>query len=88
MRAETPQTTLVVAAIALSVVGATVAFGAMVSVQAAVLLLAGIAFLGAAARLALPATRVFAVRRRAVDVGILLSFAVALAYLGLTTPLG
>ncbi|WP_084038350.1 DUF3017 domain-containing protein [Demequina sp. NBRC 110053] len=85
---QTPQTTVVVALVALLVVAGAVVFGAMVSVRAAVLVMAGIAFLGAAARLALPATRVFSVRRRAVDVSMMLVLAAALAYLGLTTPLG
>ncbi|GIG54729.1 hypothetical protein [Demequina activiva] len=84
---ETPLTTAAVAAGALAVVGGIVAFGVLVDVQAAVLTLAGVALLAAAARLALPATRVFSVRRRAVDVAIMLAFAVALAGLGLTTAL-
>lgn len=85
---QTPLTTAAVAVAVLSAVAGAVTLGAVVSVQAGVLVLAGIAFLGAAARLALPATRVFTVRRRAVDVAIMLSFAAALAFLGLTTPLG
>ncbi|WP_297081684.1 DUF3017 domain-containing protein [uncultured Demequina sp.] len=88
MIGDTPQTTAAVAIAVVAVVAAIVAFGALVSVQAAVLLLAGLTFLGAAARLALPAARVFAVRRRAVDVVVLLAFAAVLGYLGLTTPLG
>ena len=88
MDRDTPQTAVAVATAVAVTVCAVVVLGAVVSVQAAVLVLAGVAFVGAAARLAMRATRVFAVRRRAVDVMVLLSFAVVLAYLGLTTPLG
>ncbi|MFV0634365.1 hypothetical protein [Demequina sp.] len=83
----TPQTTLAVAVGSLAAVAAAVALGALVSVKAAVLVLAGMAFAGAAARLWLPATRVFSVRRRAVDVIIMVAFGLALAYLGLTAAL-
>jgi NAD/NADP transhydrogenase beta subunit len=82
---EIPLTTAAVAVGALVLVGGIVAFGALVDVQAAVLMLAGVALLAAVARLALPATRVFTVRRRAVDVSIMLAFALVLAVLGLTT---
>lgn len=85
---ETPLTSLGVAAAALIVASAVVAFGALVSVTAAVLALAALSFIAAAARLALPVGRVFAVRRRAVDVATMCVLGAALAFLGLTTPLG
>ena len=82
---ETPLTTAAVAVGAIALVGGVVAFGVLVDVQVAVLMLAGVALLAATARLALRATRVFTVRRRAVDVSIMLAFALALGVLGLTT---
>lgn len=84
---EIPLTTAVVAVGVIVLVAGIVAVGALVDVQVAVLALAAVALLGAVARLALPATRVFTVRRRAVDVAIMLAFALALAVLGLTTTL-
>jgi hypothetical protein len=84
---EIPLTTAAVAVGVIVLVAGIVAFGALVDVQVAVLALAAVALLGAVARLALPATRVFTVRRRAVDVSIMLAFALALAVLGLTTTL-
>ena len=85
---ETPLATATMALVALIVVGAIVVFGAFIDVKVAVLVLAGIALAGAIARMVAPATRVFSVRRRAVDVAMMLGFAVALAVLGLTTILG
>lgn len=84
---EIPLTTAAVAVGAIVLVGAIVAFGALVDVQVAVFALAGVALLAAVARLALPATKVFTVRRRAVDVSIMLAFALALAVLGAATTL-
>ncbi|SEJ18485.1 hypothetical protein [Demequina mangrovi] len=71
--------TVAVIAIALS--------GLVIGVDRAVLLLAVFAAAGAVARIVTPVERAFAVRRRAIDVGVLLVLAAALAYLGLTTPL-
>jgi hypothetical protein len=85
--ARTPLTSVAISVVALVAACGLVAFGALVSVQAAVFGLAGLAFVAAVARLALPATKVFTVRRRAVDVSIMVAFALALAYLGATTPL-
>lgn len=65
-----------------------VGLGLMTTMRTGVLLLALFALAGAVARIVLPATAVFAVRRRAVDVTVLLVLAGVLGYLGLTTPLG
>jgi len=73
-------TAVAVVAIALS--------GLVVGVDIAVLALAAFAAAGAVARIVTPVGRAFAVRRRAIDVGVLTVLAVALAFLGLTTPLG
>lgn len=59
----------------------------VVGVVAALVLLAGFALLGAALRVVQPTARAFSVRRRAVDVGVLLVFAGALIFLAATTPL-
>ncbi|MFN3867113.1 MAG: DUF3017 domain-containing protein [Demequina sp.] len=75
------------AVIALSAVVAVVAIGAFVDVPAVVLVLALLALAGAVTRLVLPAGRSFSVRRRYVDVALLLAFAIALGFLALTTPL-
>ncbi|WP_062384101.1 hypothetical protein [Demequina iriomotensis] len=72
--------TVAVVAIALS--------GLVIGVDIAVLLLAAFAAAGAVARIVTPVERAFAVRRRAIDVGVLVVLAVSLAFLGLTTPLG
>ena len=84
---RTPLASVATALITLGAVAGIVAFGALVDVRAATLLLAGLAFLGAAARLALPAGRSFSVRRRAVDVTVMLALAALLTFLGLTTAL-
>ncbi|PKQ25604.1 MAG: hypothetical protein CVT64_09295 [Actinobacteria bacterium HGW-Actinobacteria-4] len=57
------------------------------SMRAGVVGLAVFALAGAAARVVVPASAAFAVRRRTVDVSVLLVFGLALAYLGLTTAL-
>lgn len=57
------------------------------SMRAGVIGLAVFALAGAVARVVMPASAAFAVRRRAVDVSVLLVFGIALAYLGLTTAL-
>ncbi|MEX0913738.1 MAG: DUF3017 domain-containing protein [Demequina sp.] len=64
-----------------------VALGLMTDMRWAVLVLAVYALAGAVARIVVPATAAFAVRRRAVDVSVLLVLGLALGYLGLTTPL-
>ncbi|WP_062069813.1 DUF3017 domain-containing protein [Demequina sediminicola] len=88
MESNTPQTKLLAAVSALLAVSVCVAVGVLASAQVATLLLAAVAFCGAALRLVLPAGVAFTVRRRAVDVTIMVTFGVALAFLGLTTPLG
>ncbi|MFW2513052.1 hypothetical protein ACNI3K_04680 [Demequina sp. SO4-13] len=65
-----------------------VGVGALIDVQAGVLMLAVLALVGAVTRLTLRAGRSFSVRRRYVDVMVLVAFAMALVFLGLTTPLG
>jgi hypothetical protein len=76
-------------AIAASVGAVTVVIvGALVNARGAVLVLAAFALAGAIARIVTPATRAFAVRRRAVDVAVLAVLGLALGFLGLTTPLG
>ncbi|WP_062517666.1 hypothetical protein [Demequina gelatinilytica] len=70
---------LAVVAVALS--------GLLIGVGRAVLALAVFAAAGAVARIITPVERAFAVRRRAIDVGVLVVLAAALAFLGLTTPL-
>lgn len=85
---NTPQTRATTAAIVLAVVLACVAVGAIVNAETGTLLLAGCAFAGAALRMVLPAGVAFSVRRRAVDVSLMVAFGLALGFLGLTTPLG
>ena len=58
------------------------------SAAVAVLALATFALAGAAARMVSPLRRAFVVRRRAVDVLVLVTFGSALAYLGWTAALG
>ncbi|MDE0572521.1 DUF3017 domain-containing protein [Demequina sp. B12] len=82
------QTRRATALIVVAVIAACVAVGALWNAQAGTFLLAGAAFLGAALRMTLPAGVAFSVRRRAVDVAIMLGFAATLAFLGLTTSLG
>lgn len=62
--------------------------GLVIGVDLAVVALALFAAAGAVARVVTPIGRAFAVRRRAIDVGVLAILAVALGFLGLTTPLG
>ena len=83
-----PLTTVAAATTALVMVGAVVTYGALVDVQVAVLVLAGLAVVAAALRMVVKTGRTFTVRRRAIDVPILLGFAAVLAFLGLTTSLG
>ena len=86
--ARIPLTTVAAASTALLVVCALVALGALVDVRLAVFALAGVAVVGAVLRMVVKTGRTFTVRRRAIDVPILLGFAAALTFLGLTTPLG
>jgi uncharacterized membrane protein len=81
----TPPRVAIVASVGVVVV---VVLGALVNARAAVLALAVFALAGAVARIVTPATRAFAVRRRAVDVTVLAVLGLALGFLGLTTPLG
>lgn len=83
-----PLTTVAAATSALLVVSAIVAYGALMDVQIAVLMLAGLAVIAAVLRMVVKTGQTFTVRRRAIDVPILLGFAAMLAFLGLTTPLG
>jgi hypothetical protein len=57
------------------------------NIRAGVILLALFALAGAVARVVSPASAAFAVRRRAVDVAVLLVLGLALGYLGLTASL-
>lgn len=57
------------------------------SAQAAIIGMAIFALAGAAARVFTPLRRAFVVRRRLVDVAVLLVFGLVLLYLGVTTPL-
>ena len=86
-RDNTPQTGRRTAIIAVVLVAACVTFGALVDAQAGTLLLAGASCGAAAVRMSLPPGTAFSVRRRAIDVALMIAFGVALAYLGLTTPL-
>lgn len=83
-----PLTSVAAASTALVVVCALVLVGAFVDVRVAVFALAGLAVVGAVLRMVVKTGRTFTVRRRAIDVPILLGFAVVLTFLGLTTPLG
>ena len=67
---------------------AIVILGTFIEPRATVLILAGFALAGAAARIITPQTRAFAVRSRAVDVAVLGVMGLALLFLGLTTQLG
>lgn len=84
---QTPQTSVQVALLTvLAAVGA-VLLSLVLGARVGVLVMAAACAAGAVARLALPAERAFAVRRRAVDVAMMIAFATALTFLGLTTPL-
>lgn len=86
-RDNTRQSRLRTAGIALLLVAVCVGVGAWADAKAGTLMLAGVAFGGAAARMLWPAGTSFSVRRRFFDVGLMIAFAVALTYLGLSTPL-
>ncbi len=87
VRDNTPQSGRRTAIIAVVLVAACVAVGALVDARAGTLLLAGASFGAAAVRMSLPPGTAFSVRRRAIDVALMIAFGVALAWLGLTTPL-
>jgi hypothetical protein len=77
--------------VAIAVLAATavlVSLAGFVSARAAILSLAVFALAGAAARAFSPLGRAFVVRRRLIDVSVLVAFGAALTFLGLTTPLG
>lgn len=77
--------------VAIAVLAATavlVSLAALVSARAAILSLAVFALAGAAARAFVPLGRAFVVRRKVVDVSVLVVLGGVLAFLGLTTPLG
>ena len=85
-----PEPTLAPATVATAALVALVAIigvGLLTTMQVGVLLMAVFAFAGAVARVVTPAARAFAVRRRAVDVTVLVALAIALGFLGLTTSL-
>lgn len=77
-----------VAVAALAATAVLVSLSEFASARIAILSLAAFALAGAAARLFAPLRRAFVVRRRLVDVSVLVALGAALAYLGLTTPLG
>lgn len=77
-----------VAAVLLGVTVVLVSLASIASPRVAILTLAVFALAGAAARVFSPMRRAFVVRRRLVDVGVLVILGGALAYLGLTTQLG
>lgn len=83
-----PLTTVAAATTALVVVCGIVVYGALVDVQVAVFALAGVALIGAVLRMVVKTGRTFTVRRRAIDVPILVGFAAVLTFLASTTPLG
>lgn len=84
---NTPQTVVRSALIALVIVAVLITVGAMVSVPVATVTLAVVAVVGAVLRIVLPAGVAFSVRRRSIDVVMMLVLAAVLLYLGLTTPL-
>ncbi|MFV0286924.1 MAG: hypothetical protein ACK5IM_11165 [Demequina sp.] len=86
-RDNTTQSSLVTALVALGAVAVCVLVGSLVDAQTGTLMLAGVAYGGAAVRMALPAGRSFSVRRRAIDATLMVGFGVALTVLGLAVPL-
>lgn len=83
---DAPRTTRAVMAIAVGAVFLLVGVAVAYSVELAVLGMALVALLAALMRAVAPSRWAFGVRRRTVDVAILLSLAIALTVLGLTTP--
>ena len=84
---EPPRTTRAVMAIAFGVVALLVAAAVVYSVRFAVVGMSLVAFLAALMRAFAPSRWAFGVRRRPVDVALLLILSGALAILGLTTVL-
>ncbi len=87
-KTENELTSWRVALVVLAACGLLVSLAGLVSAQAAILALAVFALAGAGARAFAPHRKAFVVRRRLVDVSVLLVLGSSLAYLGLTTPLG
>ncbi len=87
MSYQQPETPEAVAVVTLAGMVGAVGVSLWLGAEFAVLLMSIACFVGAAARIALPVGRSFAVRRRAIDVGILVVFGSGLAFLGLTAPL-
>ncbi|WP_062200866.1 DUF3017 domain-containing protein [Demequina salsinemoris] len=87
MSYQQPDTPKVIAVATLVGMVGAVCLSLVLGARVAVLLMAAACFAGAAARIALPVGRAFAVRRRAIDVTILVVFGVGLAFLGFTAPL-
>ncbi|WNM23964.1 DUF3017 domain-containing protein [Demequina capsici] len=85
---DTPQTSEPVAVATLIGMAVAVALALVVGPRLAVLLMAAACVAGAVARVVLPVDRAFSVRRRAIDVGMMVAFAAGLTFLGLTAPLG
>jgi len=77
-----------VAMVLLAVMAVIVSLASMVSPRVAILALAAFAIAGAVARLFAPVKRAFMVRRKWIDVGVLVILGAALLYLGMTTQLG
>jgi hypothetical protein len=67
---------------------AIVAVAWLVTVQLALVLFALLALGAAVARIVIPANKAFAIRRRAVDVGMLTAIGAVLLFLAFATPLG
>ncbi len=86
-KSEPELTTWRVAIAVLATTAVLVALAALVSARVAILSLAVFALAGAAARAFAPLGRAFVVRRKLVDVAVLVVLGGALAFLGLTTPL-
>lgn len=80
-------TTAKVAGSVLGVALLLVAVAVLTSAKVAIIAFGFFALAGAGARTFTPLRRAFVVRRRAVDVGVLLVLGAALLYLGFTTPL-
>ncbi|MDN4471603.1 hypothetical protein [Demequina zhanjiangensis] len=87
MSHDTPQTSERIAVLTLIGMAIVVASSLLVGSMVAVLLMAAACAGGAIARIVLPVESAFAVRRRAVDVAVMVTFAAALGFLGLTAPL-
>jgi hypothetical protein len=87
MKRETTLASIPTVIVSVVAVVICLAYGAIVDVQVAVLGLATLAAVGAVTRVFMRAGVALSNRRRTVDVAIMGIGAVALAFLGLTTPL-